>query len=89
MDGLSAYPYNVAAYHFQLCQQRGLIEIGEQWITGGFEVVGLTDLGHQMLSGLRLPQVQQLWRKAKDTGLLSTIDSVAQWALGIVGMLLK
>ena len=89
VSGLDAYPYNVAVYHINQCKKYGLIETQQPWIDGSFAVKDLTPQGHQMLAQLRTPSVVQLWRQAKEAGVLSSVGTIASWALGIVGMHLK
>ena len=89
VPGLSAYPYKIAIYHIRQCVQSGLIEIVASFIDGSFEIIDLTDHGHQLLAKLRLPPAQRAWTNAKDSGLLASAGSLVQWALEIAGMLLK
>ena len=89
VPGLSAYPYDVAVYHIRQCEQSGLIKTTKPFIDGSQDVRDLTPQGHQLLAKLRLPPVIQAWSKAKEAGLLSSVDSVVQWVLGIAGMLRK
>lgn len=89
VPGLSAYPYNVAVYHIKQCAQSGLIKLGSDYIDYSFELTDLTPRGHQLLADLRKPQAMKLWEKAKNAGILASIDSVVSWALGIGEMLLK
>lgn len=83
VDGLSAYPGNVARYHVIQCSKNGLIECGDTFIDGSFCVTSLTPKGHLALEAIRKPTILKAWNKAKELGLLDSIPSLVSWLLGL------
>lgn len=84
VDGLAAYPGNVARYHIDQCRRSGLLDCGTSWIDNGFPVTALTPKGHQALNALRRPVVLKAWYRAKEMGLLDSLPSLLSWAMGLL-----
>lgn len=84
VEGLAAYSGNVARYHIDQCRRNGLIECEKPWISGDLPVVALNPSGHQALDALRRPAALKAWHIAKETGLLNSLPSLLNWALGLL-----
>lgn len=83
VDGLSAYPGNVARYHINQCCKNGLLECSRPFIDESFYVTSLTPKGHLALDAIRKPTILKAWSKAKELGLLDSLPSLVSWLLGL------
>ncbi len=70
---LTSYTYDEVIYHIRQCKKLELIELGEEFIDGTFDVCDLTPSGHRALAMIRNPKSYQ---KARSSWLEKVRDGL-------------